>query len=63
MGDHLLYLLLDTSKAEGSGLLHRRELDGGFPELQHDVLDENEPPSFSAEEFVEPGSRNFFFLE
>src|SRR5271166_5457729 len=55
MGDHLLYLLLNPGKAEGSGLLHRRELDGGLPELQDDVLDENEPPSFSAEEFVEPG--------
>src|SRR5208337_4805455 len=55
MGDHLLYLLLDSGRAEGSGLLHRRELDGGLPELQDDVLDENEPPGFSAEELVEPG--------
>src|SRR5271165_4412209 len=59
MGDHLLYLLLDPSKAEGSGLLHRRELDGGFPKLQHDVLDENEPPGFSAEELVEPSRSPF----
>src|SRR5208337_3118745 len=59
MGDHLLYLLLDSGKAEGSGLLHRRELDGGLPELQYDVLDENEPPGFSAEELVEPSRGPF----
>jgi len=55
MLDHLLYFFLDPGKAEGCRGLHRRELDGGFPELQYDVLDENEPPGFSAEELVEPG--------
>jgi hypothetical protein len=29
---------------------HRRELDGGFTQLRYDVLDEDKPPGFSAEE-------------
>ena len=44
MLDHLPYLLLDPGLAEGCRSLHRREVDGGLPELQYDVLDENEPP-------------------
>jgi hypothetical protein len=59
MLDHLPYLLLDLGKAEGCRSLHRREIDGGLPELQHDVLDENEPPGFSTEELVEPGRGPF----
>src|SRR5258708_12036393 len=55
MLDHFVSFFLDPGKAEGCRGLHRRELDGGFPELQYDVLDENEPPGFSAEELVEPG--------
>jgi hypothetical protein len=39
---------LTLGKAKGIGLLHRRELDGGLPDL-----DENEPPGFSAKELVD----------
>jgi hypothetical protein len=34
---------LDRAKVERGGSLHRRELDGGIPELGHDLLDEDEP--------------------
>src|SRR5271167_2397126 len=51
--DHFLYLLLHPGKAEGGRSLHRRKFDGGFPELEHDLLDEHKPPTFPPKEFVE----------
>jgi len=59
MVNHLLYLLLGSRRAEGGRILHRREVDGGLPELQYDVLDDTNRQPPRAEELlpdvVDPG--------
>ena len=50
--DRLLDFFFDVSQVEERGRLHRRKLDGSFPELGHNVLDQDEPPGFAAHELV-----------
>src|SRR5271169_5859424 len=45
---------LDRGQVERGWVLHRWEINGSFPQLQHNLLDEDKPESLPAEELVEP---------
>src|SRR5262249_1734975 len=61
--DRRLDLLFDSCQVERRRPLHRWEFDGSLAELEDDILDQNEPPGFTAHEVVEVGRRAFSVVQ